>query len=113
MNAESAYKQFNYIFQKSYDKSFPIKSKFITIKDIHKPWVTDILIGKIKKRDSLHKLVSKNKISRTEYTNYRNELTSELRKAKTKYFEDQFERNSNIKKHGKLSIMSLDQKSIL
>ena len=98
-NAESAYEQFNDIFQNSYVKSFPIKSKTIKEKDIQKPWVTDTFITKIKKRDSLHKLASKKIITRTKYTDYRNNLTNELREAKTKYFGDQFERNSNnIKK---------------
>ena len=61
--------------------------------------MTDTFITKIKKRDSLHKLASKKIITRTEYTDYRNNLTKELREAKTKYFGDQFERNSNnIKK---------------
>ena len=97
--AKSAFIQFYDIFQKSYDKSFPIKSKIIKEKDIQKPWVTEYFINKIKKRDSLHKLLSKKKLARTEYTSYRNNLTSELKEAKTKYFESQFERNSsNMKK---------------
>ena len=58
-NAKSAFIQFYDIFQKSYDKSFPIKSKIIKEKDIQKPWVTEYFINKIKKRDSLHKLLSK------------------------------------------------------
>ena len=98
-NAKSAYEQFNNIFQNSYEKSFPIKSKTIKEKDIQKPWVTDTLINKIDERDRLHKLSSKNRISRLEFTEYKNNLTKELRYAKTKYFGDQFERNSNnIKK---------------
>ena len=47
----------------------------------------------------MHKLLTKKKIPKTEYSNYRNKLTTELREAKTKYFENQFEMNSNnIKK---------------
>ena len=46
------------------------------------------------KENALH-----SKISKTEYSNYRNKLTIELREAKTKYFKKQFEMNSNnIKK---------------
>ena len=48
--AESAYDQFYNIFQDAYDKSFPIKTKSITIKDIKKPWVNETLISKIKRR---------------------------------------------------------------
>ena len=82
--AESAYKQFYDIFQDSYDKSFPIKTKPITIKDINKPWVTETLISKIKRRDNLNKLANKKKINRNVYTEFRNQLTKELRQAKTK-----------------------------
>ena len=97
--AQTAYNTFNDIFQKSYNRSFPIKSKIIKEKDIQKPWITETFISKIKKRDRLYKLLTKKKIPRTEYSNYRNKLTIELREAKTKYFENQFEMNSNnIKK---------------
>ena len=93
--AESAYEQFYKIFQDSYDKSFPIKTKTITIKNIQKPWVTETLISKIKRRDNLNKLANKKKIDRTVYTEFRNNLTTELRQAKTNYYEDQFEMNAN------------------
>ena len=67
---------------------------------MQKPWVTEALINKIKERDKLHKLASKKRISRKVFTDFRNQLTTEFRQAKTKYFEEQFERNSNnIKKN--------------
>ena len=93
--AESAFEQFYKIFQDSYDKSFPIKTKTITIKNIQKPWVTETLISKIKRRDNLNKLANKKKIVRTVYTEFRNNLTTELRQAKTNYYENQFEMNEN------------------
>ena len=101
--AESAFNQFYKIFQDSYDKSFPIKTKTITIKNIQKPWVTETLISKIKRRDNLNKLANKKKIDRTVYIEFQNNLTTELRQAKTKYYEEQFEMNTNDtkKKHGK------------
>ena len=67
----------------------------ITEKRIQKPWVTDTLISKTKERDRLHKLASKKKIDRVVYTEFRNKLTKEFRQAKTKHFEEQFERNAN------------------
>ena len=42
---------------------------------------------KIKNRDRLNKLSKKNRISRKEYTDYRNSLTTELRQAKTTYYD--------------------------
>ena len=71
------------------------KTKTITIKNIQKPWVTETLISKIKRRDNLNKLANKKKIDRTVYTEFRNNLTTELRQAKTKYYEEQFEMNTN------------------
>jgi len=43
----------------------------------------------------LNKLANKKKIDRTVYTEFRNNLTTELRQAKTNYYEDHFVRNAN------------------
>ena len=97
--AESAFPQFMNIFQDSYDKAFPIKTKKITLKSLQKPWITENLITKMKIRDNLNKLAKKKKIDRKTFTDYRNLLTTELRNAKTNYFEEQFETHGkNIKK---------------
>ena len=88
--AESAFPQFMNIFQDSYDKAFPIKTKKITLKSLQKPWITENLITKMKIRDNLNKLAKNKKIDRKTFTDYRNLLTTELRNAKTNYFEDQF-----------------------
>ena len=64
-----------------------------------KPWVTEILINRMKIRDELHKLANKNRIDRKIFTVFRNRITSQLRQAKTKYYEEQFKTNiNNIKK---------------
>ena len=98
-DADSATLQFFDTFESSYNKSFPIKTKIVSKKDEQKPWVNDSLIEKIKIRDKLAKLSSKNKISRKQYTDYRNSLTTELRQAKATYYENQLETHSNnIKK---------------
>ena len=57
--------------------------------------MTETLISKIKRRDNLNKLANKKKIVRTVYTEFRNNLTTELRQAKTNYYENQFEMNEN------------------
>ena len=98
-NAESAFDQFDQIFEDTYNKSFPIKTKTITTKRLQKPWVTDALIDKVNERERLHTLQKKKIISRAVFTDYKNKLTNEFRKAKSKYYKDQFERNScNVKK---------------
>ena len=54
-------------------------------------------------RDCTH-YKKKKQISRTVFTDYRNKLSNEFRKAKSTYYKEQFERNANnVKKHGKLS----------
>ena len=66
------------------------------------PWVNETLIKRIKIRDKLCKLAKKNRIDDKILSDFRNLLTSQLRQAKFKYYEDQFRINSNnIKKPGK------------
>ena len=90
---------FNKGFTDLYDKHFPIKSKLLNHKDEKSPWVTEILIQKIKHRDKLYKAAFKKRISIDVYKNYRNKLTDELRKAKANYYENEFKKNStNLKK---------------
>ena len=94
-----AFTQFLNIFQNTYNEAFPLKTKIVTHKDEQKPWVTEILINRMKIRDELHKLANKNRIDRKIFTVFRNRITSQLRQAKTKYYEEQFKTNSNnIKK---------------
>ena len=85
--AKLAFEQFINIFQNLYDNAFPIKTKIMTPLDMQKPWVNDTLIRKIKIRDNLNNLARRKKIDRKVYTVFRNKVTSELKLAKTKYFE--------------------------
>ena len=95
-----AFTQFLNIFQNTYNEAFPLKTKIVTHKDEQKPWVTEILINRMKIRDELHKLANKNRIDRKIFTVFRNRITSQLRQAKTKYYEEQFKTNiNNIKKN--------------
>ena len=59
-DAKSACEQFITNFDNEYDKSFPIKSKILTYKDILKPWIDDTAIKRIKIRSNLKKLARKN-----------------------------------------------------
>ena len=98
--AKLAFEQFINIFQNLYDNAFPIKTKIMTPLDMQKPWVNNTLIRRIKIRDNLNNLARRKKIDRKVYTVFRNKVTSELRLAKTKYFEEQFEKHAdNIKKN--------------
>ena len=64
-----------------------------------KTWINDDLISKIKIRDKLHKLSAKKRIDSKIYKDYRNHLTSEIRKAKSIHYENEFKKSSsNLKK---------------
>ena len=89
------FSEFSEIFTELYDKNFPIKSKALNYKDIRSPWVTDTLLLKIDNRDELSKAADKNRISKDVFRKYRNKLKTELRKAKAKYYENEFKKNSN------------------
>ena len=101
-DAKSACEQFLTNFDSEYDKSFPIKSKIPTYKDILKPWIDDTAIKRIKIRSNLKKLARKKIIEPKTYRRFKNKVTNELNMAKNKYFEYQFETYAKIlKKTGK------------
>ena len=98
-NAKFACSKFFDTFENSYNTAFPIKTKNINHKDVQSPWVNEILINRIKIRNKLSKLAKKHRIDQKIYADFRNLLTSQLREAKSKYYEEQFKNNSNnIKK---------------
>ena len=86
-------------FNELYNKYFPILTKTITHKDETKPWVNDILINQMKIRDKLYKLATRKRIDIQIYNKFRNIMTNRIKKAKAKYYEDEFKKTSlNIKK---------------
>ena len=98
-NAETASQKFFDTLNLSYEKSFPIKSKTVKERKNKKPWVSDDLIREMEIRDKLGRAANKNRIERKIFTDYRNELTSKLRNAKTEYFRHKFDEHANdIKK---------------
>ena len=72
--AESAYNKFFSIFQKAYDKSFPLMIKYKTHKDLLHPWITESHLSDMRERDKLCKLANKQKINKNIYTEFRNNL---------------------------------------
>ena len=98
-NAKECFSNFNDTFNDLYNKYFPIIKKTVTLKDVAKPWINDILLNQMKIRDNLYKLATRNRIDIKIYKDFRNTLTTSIRKAKAKYYEDEFEKNSlSIKK---------------
>lgn len=97
--AESAFTKFNQIFNELYENYFPIKTNLLSKKDIEKPWINDVLIKRLKIKDKLGQLAARNVINVDIFKKFRNLVTSQIRRAKEKFFEKEFQDNSNnIKK---------------
>ena len=94
----TVFSQFLIIFSKLYEHYFPVKNIKLTRKGIHKPWVNSTLISRMKIKDNLFKLSKRNLVDRKIYTDFRNLLNTEIRKAKSDYYTNKFNDNEgNIK----------------
>ena len=81
-----------------YQTSFPIKTKFVTEKYFSNPWYTADVKKLSEARKSFYGLLLENLVTNAEYSNFRNKVTSLIRKCKQLYFERCFSRNiGNIK----------------
>ena len=78
-----------------YRRHFPLKTKFISVKRLEKPWLTNGLLQSIKTKSRYFKLHKLGLISNETNTRYKNMLTSVLRKAKNNYFKNLFVSNKN------------------
>ena len=98
-SAKLAFEEFFNIFNLSYEKSFPLKTKTITQKEKTYPWITESHLTDMRERDKLCKLSKKKKIAKSVYNDFRNNLKNILRSAKKEYFKHLFELyKNNIKK---------------
>ena len=81
----------------SYNVAFPIKNRSDKQKQ-PSPWITYRLKQCIKKKAKLYRMFLKGRISRVDYTTYKNRLTNVLRRSKILYFTKLFmERVGNSK----------------
>ena len=92
-SAETAFTTFFNIFNQIYDKYFPIIIKNVTKKSLQKPWITNSMTEKIKRKHYLAKSANTGKIDKKIYSDFRNNLTKELREAKAKYYNNEFSKN--------------------
>ena len=58
-----------------YNRCFPIKSKFISLKRLNSPWLTTGLLTSIRHKDKRYKLVKCNFYSKLYYRRYCNKLS--------------------------------------
>ena len=73
-----------------YNLHCPIKTKFISPKDIEKPWINIQLKNDMKKRQAYFRLFKRNLISTREYNSFRNFVTFSIRAAKKEYYKKLF-----------------------
>ena len=80
-----------------YNNCFPLKTKTIHNKILNKPWITNDLQKKIKKRNKLYCKVIKtnNQNLKDKYKIIKNSLNSELRCAKVTYFKEKVTESGN------------------
>lgn len=86
-NANEAYNQFLSIFKTLYSLHFPTKVYRPTRKT-RKPWITAELLQRIKTKDKLYKVFLKTRSLEDlrVFKQYRNQLTKQLRSARTEYY---------------------------
>ena len=75
----------------SFNKCCPIKSKAISQKRFHCPWLTDSLLRSIKRKHNLYLLSRHDAGYHDEYKRYRNYLCGTIKTAKRLYFKNMFD----------------------
>ena len=82
---------------------FPLKTKFISIKRLKMPWITDRILKLISKKHKLFLLLKRRVITYNSFKTYVNLLNTLLRRVKREYYIKKFENvNNNTKNTWKL-----------
>ena len=72
-------------------------------KSLLKPWITDDIIRRIDIKNSLSKLAAKGKIDPKVYSRFKNKVTSQIRRAKAQYYDQEFVKcEGDVKKTWKI-----------
>ena len=101
--AAEAFTKFLSLFDLLYDKYFPIVTKLVPRKSLLKPWITDDIIRRIDIKNSLSKLASKGRIDPKVYSRFKNKVTSQIRRAKAQYYDQEFVKcEGDVKKTWKI-----------
>ena len=77
-----------------YCKHFPIKTKFLTLQRIQKPWLTAGLLQSIKNKSKYFKIFRLGTVSQDFNRAYKNRLTSVLRAARKLYYINSFNKDT-------------------
>lgn len=102
-NIDERTRKFHDILFKAYNTCCPIKNKRISLKRIKRPWLTTALLASIDRKQELYKLSRLDLRYVPLFKKFRNTLTSVIRKAKAKFYDDKFNACTNdIKKTWRL-----------
>jgi len=94
-DSTEAINQLNAVLDEKFNYYCPVKTKIISNKVIHKPWITPHILRCIKRRDNLYRLLRNGRTTIDVCKRYRNYVTKEIRTRKRQYYADLFERHSN------------------
>ena len=86
---------FDEVLHEIYNECCPIKSKTISPKRLKKPWISNKIISYIKKRQNYFLLFKQNKIRTETYHQFRNFVTSQIRRSKKSYYLNLFEKHKS------------------
>ena len=78
-----------------YNVNCPIKVKTVSYKQKLKPWISESILGDIRKRQSFSLLCKRGVISRANFNRFRNYVTSRIRDARKNYYELKFAQCKN------------------
>ena len=82
-----------------YNKYFPIKTKYLTLKRLQNVWLTNGILNSIKHKCKLFKMYKMGTISHDIYKQYRNNLTQVIRVAKSNHYRQIFSNFRTNKKN--------------
>ena len=86
---------FNELCNTAYRTCFPLKTKFISIKRIKKPWIDATIFQIIKTKSHYFKLYRLGIISKSENNKYKNMLNNKIRHARKLYYRNSFDKCRN------------------
>ena len=98
-NIDESIEHLHGVILENFNNCCPIKTKFLSPKDILKPWINSSIKRDMKLREYYFKLFKLKRISKIFYNAVRNDVTKKIRYAKRNYFAKLFdELKNNIKK---------------
>ena len=83
------------VLHEKYDICCPIKSRAVSPKFFKKPWISRKILKNIKKRQNYFTLYKQRKLSKENYSRFRNFVNNQIRTSKKEYYAKLFENYKN------------------